>query len=96
MSEQEHVRGRQLAILKMKDRLSLSFDGGSIRSGEALYTVHATTPDKRRVMLLEGQECTNVSHTGAWIAELVLRVRKSTVGLCHACWQSTKYFMSGY
>jgi hypothetical protein len=75
MSEQEHVRKSQIAILETKDRLSLSFDGGSIRSGESLYTVHATTAEERRAMLLEGQECTSVSHTGAWIAELVLRVR---------------------
>jgi len=75
MSEQEHVRKSQIAILETKNRLSLSFDGGSIRSGESLYTVHATTAEERRAMLLEGQECTSVSHTGAWIAELVLRVR---------------------
>ncbi|CAA7268960.1 unnamed protein product [Cyclocybe aegerita] len=40
----------------------LSFDGGLIRSGDSLYTVHATT-EERRVMLIEGQECTNISHT---------------------------------
>ncbi|CAA7260791.1 unnamed protein product [Cyclocybe aegerita] len=51
----------------------LLFDGGSIRSGNLLYTVHATT-EEHRVMLIEGQECTNISHTGRWIADLVLSV----------------------
>jgi len=93
MSEQEHVRKCQIAILKTKDRLSLSFDGGSIRSGEALYTVHATTSEERRAMLLEGQECTDVSHTGAWIAELVLRVCKF---IDYHCTRPTESLIPGH
>lgn len=34
-----------------------------------------------RVMLLEGQECTDVSHTGKWIADLVMRVCISNFSL---------------
>ena len=72
-SEQEFVREEQIAYLKTQKRLSISFDGGALRSGDSLYTVHATT-EERKVILLEGQECTLVSHTGQWIAELVMRV----------------------
>lgn len=43
-------------------------------------------------MLLEGQECTNVSHTGAWIAELVLRVRN----FYHYSMQLAKNLIQGY
>lgn len=72
--EQEFVRAEQITYLKTQKRLSISFDGGALRSGDSLYTVHATT-EQRKVILLEGQECTLVSHTGQWIAELVMRVR---------------------
>jgi hypothetical protein len=73
-SEAARIQELQYEILKNERYISISFDGGSIRSGESVYTVHATTQDGR-VMLLEGQECTRVSHTGEWIADLVIRVR---------------------
>jgi len=73
MSEQEHVRRLQLDHLKVQRHISISFDGGAIRSGESFYTVHATTM-ARDVMLLDGQDGTRESHTGVWIAELVLQV----------------------
>lgn len=73
MSEQENVRKLQITELKTQHRLSISLDGGALRSSEPVYTVHATTP-ARKVMLLEGQECGDVSHTGEWIADLVYRV----------------------
>ena len=73
MSEQERVRQLQIEHLKAQRHISISFDGGALRSGESLYTVHATTV-ARDVMLLEGQDGTRESHTGVWIAELVQRV----------------------
>ncbi|KAH6909669.1 ribonuclease H-like domain-containing protein [Coprinopsis sp. MPI-PUGE-AT-0042] len=72
-SEAARIQELQYKMLKKECYISISFDGGSIRSGESVYTVHATTQDGR-VMLLEGQECTRVSHTGEWIADVVLRV----------------------
>jgi len=72
-SEQENVRELQIIELKKHWHLSVSFDGGSIRLGESLYTVHATTPT-HKVFLLEGQEGTAESHTGEWIANVVFRV----------------------
>ncbi|RXW11937.1 hypothetical protein EST38_g13918 [Candolleomyces aberdarensis] len=70
-AEQSRVALLQYELLKKEQYISISFDGGSIKSGQSLYTVHATTQD-RRVMLLEGQECTEISHTGIWIQGLVL------------------------
>ena len=43
MSEQEHVHQLQLEHLKTQRHISISFDGGSLRSGKSFYTVHATT-----------------------------------------------------
>jgi hypothetical protein len=84
MSEQENVRQLQLEHLKVQRQVSISFDGGAIRSGESFYTVHATTVN-RKVMLLDGQDGTNESHTGAWIADLVLRVRFYLFSECLEC-----------
>lgn len=73
MGEQSRVRRLQLEHLKTQTNITCSFDGGTSRAGESFYTVHATTK-VRRVMLLEGQECTDVSHTGEWVAEYVIGV----------------------
>ena len=73
MSKQERVHQLQIKHLKAQQHISISFDGGALRSGESLYTVHATMV-ARDIMLLEGQDGTCDSHTGVWIAELVLRV----------------------
>jgi hypothetical protein len=74
MSEQERVRGLQLSYLRTQTRLTVSFDGGDVRRGENLYTVHTSTCD-RRAFLLEGFECTLVSHTAEWMADMVMDVR---------------------
>jgi hypothetical protein len=74
MSEQENVRKLQIIELKNHHRLSISLNGGALRSSKPVYTIHATTP-ARKVMLLEGQECGEVSHTEKWIADLVYRVQ---------------------
>lgn len=73
LAEQEHIKKRQIDFLKTQYRISISFDGGTIKSGDSMYTVHATTEDNH-VMLLEGQDCTGISHTGEMIADLVERV----------------------
>ncbi|KAJ7713729.1 ribonuclease H-like domain-containing protein [Mycena metata] len=79
MSEQERVRGLQLAFLKTQTRLSVSTDGGDIRCGENFYTIHTSTADGRS-FILEGVECTLVSHTAEWIADTVMEAMK-TVGI---------------
>ncbi|KAJ7818920.1 ribonuclease H-like domain-containing protein [Mycena leptocephala] len=81
MSEQERVRGLQIALLQRERRLTVSFDGGDLRSGEYFYTVHANTADGRS-FLLEGIECTGVSHTAEWMANSVMEVME-TVGVKH-------------
>ncbi|KAJ7435596.1 ribonuclease H-like domain-containing protein [Mycena galericulata] len=73
MSEQERVRGLQIAYLKTQRRLNISADGGDLRSGETFYTVHASTHEGRS-FLLEGVECTLVSHTAEWIADMMMEV----------------------
>ncbi|KAJ7458998.1 ribonuclease H-like domain-containing protein [Mycena latifolia] len=71
MSEQERVRALQISFLKTQTRLSVSCDGGDIRSGEYFYSVHASTPEGRS-FIVEGFECTNISHTAEFIANMVM------------------------
>ncbi|KAF7350324.1 hypothetical protein MVEN_01336900 [Mycena venus] len=53
---------------------------GEMRAvGENFYTVHASTPEGRS-FLLEGVECTLVSHTAEWMADMVISVM-GTVGI---------------
>lgn len=73
LAEQEHIKKQQIDYLKTQYRISISFDGGTIKSGDSMYTVHATT-ENNHVILLEGQDCTGISHTGEMIADLVERV----------------------
>ncbi|KAJ6501823.1 ribonuclease H-like domain-containing protein, partial [Mycena vulgaris] len=75
MSEQERVRALQLEFLQTQTRLSISCDGGDLRSGEYFYTIHASTPNGRS-FILEGFECTNVSHTAEWIADTVMEAMR--------------------
>lgn len=72
-AEQEHIKRRQIEFLKMQHSISILFNGGALMSGDSMYTVHATTEDNQ-VMLLEGQDCTGISHTREMIADLVERV----------------------
>ncbi|KAJ7915205.1 ribonuclease H-like domain-containing protein [Mycena leptocephala] len=81
MSEQERVRGLQIALHQRERRLTVSFDGGDLKSGEYFYTVHANTADGRS-FVLEGIECTGVSHTAEWMANSVMEVME-TVGVKH-------------
>lgn len=74
MSEQERVRVIQLADLQTQHYLTLTFDGGVLRSGEYFFSFHATTSDDR-VMLLELRECSRVSHTAEFISKAALEVK---------------------
>lgn len=73
MSEQEHVRGLNINFLKNQERVSISFDGGTLRSGASVYTVHAT-PEGGDPILLIGRDATGFSHTGPYIASVVEEV----------------------
>ncbi|KAJ7213203.1 ribonuclease H-like domain-containing protein [Mycena rebaudengoi] len=81
MSEQERVRGLQIAFLRTQENLALTFDAGDLVGGEAFMSYHASTSDGRS-FLLDGIECTRVSHTGVWIAETAMRV-VAPIGIEH-------------
>ena len=61
--------------LKQCLHLSLSFDGATIRHSQSIYTVHVTLPVTRQAHLIEANEASGKSHTGAHIKEILLAVR---------------------
>lgn len=78
-AEAAHVRKLSIEALQRHYNLTLSFDGGTTRGRQSVYTVHVTTPDTREAHLLEGDEASGVSHTGEHIKAVMLRVRWSHV-----------------
>ncbi|KXN92085.1 hypothetical protein AN958_09788 [Leucoagaricus sp. SymC.cos] len=85
-SEAEQIKHIQLKELQAELFITISFDGGSLRSGKSLYTLHTTT-SAGKVTFLEGKNGTGVSHTGNWITDFVLQVidtigQKCIVAVC--------------
>ncbi|KAI0634079.1 ribonuclease H-like domain-containing protein [Trametes polyzona] len=74
-SEAAQVRLLQLEVLKGYHNLTLTYDGGSIRKPQSVYTVHITTPD-RRVFFVEGDEASREHHTAEYVKALITRVIK--------------------
>ncbi|KII82917.1 hypothetical protein PLICRDRAFT_120092 [Plicaturopsis crispa FD-325 SS-3] len=71
--EAARVRQETYKYLDTQYDLTISFDGGTIRRPQSVYTVHVTTADGRS-FLLEGEEASGDSHTSEHIKQTVLRV----------------------
>ena len=74
VSEAENVMAKQLQYLRTQENLTVSCDGGTTKGGEAFWTIHISTPN-RKVYLMECREATSESHTGVWIKDVVLKAR---------------------
>ncbi|TEB22252.1 hypothetical protein FA13DRAFT_1799116 [Coprinellus micaceus] len=72
-SEHSRVKELQYELLRKEKNISISYDGGSLKGGQSVYTIHATLPDGR-VFFLHGENGQGVSHTGVWLAGVVLGV----------------------
>lgn len=73
-SEAAAVCEAQLAILRGKENLTISFDGGSLKSTESNLTIHVITED-RQVYFFEGKDSTGFSHTGTYYYYALKNVR---------------------
>ncbi|EJD47602.1 hypothetical protein AURDEDRAFT_123491 [Auricularia subglabra TFB-10046 SS5] len=75
---QEAMRIRKLSegTLKKLDNLTISYDGGSNRIVQSVYTVHVTTPDTRQPFFMLGHEASGLSHDAEYIVEICLKVMK--------------------
>lgn len=79
----EAARVTLLSIAKLKKlkNLTISFDGGTTRSTQSIYTIHVTTPQAREAHLIEGDEASGVSHTGEHLTTVLLKVRRRPIEL---------------
>ena len=68
------MQKKVLNILRAKEDLTMSYDGGTSRGHEAFWTIHVSTSD-HHVYFVAGWEATCVSHTGLWIRNTVNMVR---------------------
>ena len=59
-------------LSKIKN-LTISYDGGTTKAVESIYTIHVITPSHRSY-LIEGSEKLGISHTGPQIAMELLKV----------------------
>jgi len=73
-AEAVRVTLEAVQLLKKKQHLTISYDGGSTRATESIYSVHVTTPDTRESYFIEGNEASGLSHTGEHIHALLLKV----------------------
>ncbi|KAJ7756553.1 ribonuclease H-like domain-containing protein, partial [Mycena metata] len=66
--------------LKECDNLTISYDGGTTKGHQSIYTVHVTTPAgesaEREAYLITGDEASGFSHTGQHIKKVLMQVIK--------------------
>lgn len=70
LNEAAHIEDLQLQHLCTCDNLTLTFDGNTMKMPQSVYTIYVIMP-VRRVFLVEGDESSEVSHTGAKIHEVL-------------------------
>ncbi|KAF8601985.1 hypothetical protein BDV93DRAFT_474979, partial [Ceratobasidium sp. AG-I] len=70
-TEAAFICGESIKRLSQLQNLTLSFDGGTTRGGESVYTVHVTDPLTREAHLVECSEETGVSHTAEHIRSVL-------------------------
>jgi hypothetical protein len=73
-SEAAQITENNIQMLSKIKNLTISYDGGTTKAVESVYTIHVTTPQTWQVYLIEGSEASGVSHTGPQIAEELFKV----------------------
>lgn len=74
VGEAEKIIEKLIKYLRTQENLTISYDGGTTRGREAMWTLHISTPNGK-VYLMEVRQATDVSHTGLWIKTFALEVR---------------------
>lgn len=73
-AEASHVTLEAIQLLQKTRHLTISYDGGSTCAVESIYSVHVTMPETRESYFIEGNEASELSHTGEHIQDLLLKV----------------------
>ncbi|KAG8993370.1 hypothetical protein FRB94_010824 [Tulasnella sp. JGI-2019a] len=67
------VREKQMVYLRTQENLTISFDGGTTRKPQSVYTMHVITPDCR-VLLYKGDQSSAISHDAGYVKGLICDV----------------------
>ncbi|KAG8770797.1 hypothetical protein FRC12_004040, partial [Ceratobasidium sp. 428] len=70
-TEAAFVHQKSVEYLSQQEGLTLSFDGGTTRKHESVYTIHVTPPSTREPHLMEGNEASGLSHTAEHICKVL-------------------------
>lgn len=72
-AEAARIRQAQIEYLKTQRNLTMTFDGGTTRRPQSVYTVTVTTA-KRETFLIDGHESSREHHTAKYLAEMIQKV----------------------
>jgi hypothetical protein len=72
--EAVRITEEEVQMLSKVKNLTISYDGGTTKAVESIYTIHVTTPRHRQAYLIEGNEASGVSHSGPQIANELFKV----------------------
>ncbi|QRV92908.1 hypothetical protein RhiJN_20926 [Ceratobasidium sp. AG-Ba] len=75
-TEAAYIHEASVHELSQHDHLTLSYDGGTTRKHESVYTVHITNPATREAHIMEGNEASGVSHTAEHICSVIDKALK--------------------
>lgn len=73
-TEAAYIHKESVKTLSGRKCLTLSYDGGTTRKHESVYTAHVTEPTTRDAHLMEGDEASGVSHTSEHICGVLNKV----------------------
>ena len=74
-AEATRITEQVIGKLQRIKNLTISFDGGTTRAVQSIYTVHIITPVDRVAYLVEGNSASDVSHTTEHISKVLMKVR---------------------
>jgi len=78
-AEAAQVTEEAIQKLSQIKNLTISYDGGTTKAIESIYTIHVTTPKSQEAYLIEGSEKSGVSHMGLQITTELLKVSYITL-----------------
>ncbi|KAF8594791.1 hypothetical protein BDV93DRAFT_565082 [Ceratobasidium sp. AG-I] len=73
-TEAAYIHQESIKVLSKHENLTLSYDGGTTKKHESVYTVHATVPSTREACLVEGNGASGVSHTAEHVCGVIEHV----------------------
>ena len=72
--EAARITKEEIQMLSKVKNLTISYDGGTTKAVESIYTIHITTPHHQQAYLIKGNEASGMSHSGPQITNELFKV----------------------